>query len=677
MSDSIVEAPHEFRGTIVHEGSRTPIWLSSGNEVKVDGRTKDRLLSLARLTTKLTTVTGTTSLLLVVMHITRTATKEMKQSLFKKFLKAAGRTTRKPGDGSKKPDKTTNDHQARLGSAEVLPVRVVHNTGEKVEGVEKKVQGASKDVQGVSSRVRDIDENVKIVKEKMQMVIDDGKETATEVKLVMQQIAYNTDDANRRQLRESLRRWQSPSDPSTNHNIACDLQHEGTAEWFCDGNIFEEWRVAGPLLWIYGKPGSGKSVLCSAIIRKIASLYEAGLASMAYFYFDFRDIDKRSRRNLLPSLLLQLSARSDPFCDVLSRLYKTHDDGARHPSDSALMYCLKEMLTLPDQGPIYLILDALDECPNTSGVPSFREQVLDLVKDLVDLRLPSLHICVTSRPEVDIRDTLGSAASHSISLHDERGQKEDIAEYVESVVHSDSVRSIRRWRDADKDLVIKTLSERADGMFRWVFCQLETLRHCLPQNIPRALKELPASLDETYERVLKEIVTANRHHAYRLLQCLTVASRPLRVEELAEILALDFDGAKEGIPELKEDWRWNDQQEAVLSTCSSLISVVDNGRHRVVQFSHFSVKEFLTSERLAASNTDASDFHIRLEPAHTVIVGACMGILLQSVNGTGDAKAKTLGGPCSIREGVSKCRRWDATSLRLGEAAFRRVAEVT
>ncbi len=210
--------------------------------------------------------------------------------------------------------------------------------------------------------------------------------------------------------------------------------------------------------------GNLRLLSSSAIIQKITALYETGSASMAYFYFDFRDIDKRSRRNLLPSLLVQLSARSDPFCDVLSRLYKAHDDGVRQPSDSALMGCLKDMLTVPDQGPVYLILDALDECPNTSGVPSIREQVLDLVKDLVDLQLPSLHICVTSRPEVDIQDTLESVASHSVSLHDERGQKKDIAEYVESVVHSNSVRSIRRWRDADKDLVIKTLSEGADGM---------------------------------------------------------------------------------------------------------------------------------------------------------------------------------------------------------------------
>jgi ankyrin repeat protein len=146
-------------------------------------------------------------------------------------------------------------------------------------------------------------------------------------------------------------------------------------------------------------------------------------------------------------------------------------------------------------------------------------------------------------------------------------------------------------------------------------------------------------LDETYERVLKEIVTANRHHASRLLQCLTVAIRPLRVEELAEILVLDFDGAKGEIPELKEDWRLKDQQEAVLSTCSSLIAVVGDGSHRVVQFSHFSVKEFLTSDRLAASSAAVSHFRILLEPAHTVIVKACLGILLH--NGVGDDKPKS------------------------------------
>ena len=185
---------------------------------------------------------------------------------------------------------------------------------------------------------------------------------------------------------------------------------------------------------------------------------------MAYFYFDFRDINKQARRNLLPSFLTQLAHRSDHFCDILYRLYEEHDNGARQPSDGALIQCLTEMLTIPNQGPVYLVMDALDECPDTSDVPSAREQVLDLIKGLVDLQFPRLHICVTSRPEVDISDALESLASQSVSLQDESGQKKDIADYVRSVVYSGSGKFMRRWRQGDKEHVIETLSERADGM---------------------------------------------------------------------------------------------------------------------------------------------------------------------------------------------------------------------
>jgi ankyrin repeat protein len=163
-----------------------------------------------------------------------------------------------------------------------------------------------------------------------------------------------------------------------------------------------------------------------------------------------------------------------------------------------------------------------------------------------------------------------------------------------------------------------------------VYCQLEALRHCLPPSVGSLLEELPETLDETYERVLREINKANREHARRLLQCLTVALRPLRVEELAEVLAIDFNAPSHGgIPQLNPNWRWADQHQAVLSTCSSLISIVDDGDSRVVQFSHFSVKEYLTSDRLALSSGDVSRYHTILEPAHTILAQACLGVLLR------------------------------------------------
>ena len=202
----------------------------------------------------------------------------------------------------------------------------------------------------------------------------------------------------------------------------------------------------------------------SSIIQDIEAMCDAGQASMSYFYFDFRNANKQHLHDLLLSLLTQLSADSGPRCDILLRLYEAHDDGKKQPSDRAFSQCLKEMLILPNQPPIYLIIDALDECPDTPGMPSDRERVLRLVKELVDPGLPNLHICVTSRPEIDIRHILEPLTSRRISLHDQTGQKQDIVEYIRSVVYSDSEPIMKRWRTEDKELVIETLAERADGM---------------------------------------------------------------------------------------------------------------------------------------------------------------------------------------------------------------------
>ncbi len=183
---------------------------------------------------------------------------------------------------------------------------------------------------------------------------------------------------------------------------------------------------------------------------------------MAYFYFDFRDVNKQNRRDLLPSLVTQLSNKSHRHCDILNSLYLKHESGAQKPSEDELIQCLKDMVTLPNQPPVYIIIDALDESPDTSGLPSPREQVLDLVKELVELSSPNLHLCVTSRPEIDIRKALESLTSRCVSLHEQSGQRQDIIDYITSVVYSDP--KMRRWRDEDKKLVIETLSAGANGM---------------------------------------------------------------------------------------------------------------------------------------------------------------------------------------------------------------------
>ena len=178
--------------------------------------------------------------------------------------------------------------------------------------------------------------------------------------------------------------------------------------------------------------------------------------------------------------------------------------------------------------------------------------------------------------------------------------------------------------------------------FRWVFCQLDALQHCFPPNLRQYLNELPETLDETYEQILSDINQAQKDNAHRLLQCLTVAVRPLEVKELAELLAFDFQASTAGgMPTLKEDWRWDDEEEAVLSTCSSLITVIHHANTRVVQFSHFSVKEFLTSSPLARSpHGGVSRFHIDLEPAHTIMAQACLATLLRQDEHSRNSDAK-------------------------------------
>jgi hypothetical protein len=200
----------------------------------------------------------------------------------------------------------------------------------------------------------------------------------------------------------------------------------------------------------------------SAIIQNIEGMRTAKSATLAYYHFDFRDVKKQDRYGLLSSLVFQLSAELDSCYKVLSQLYSDHANGTRKPTTIALTKCLKDMLNLPEQGPIYIIVDALDECPDVSGNPSAREEVLRLIREVADLKLSNLHLCVASRPEIDIQKSLKPLRPLEISLHEETGQQEDIIEYIKFIVDTDE--KLRSWKDKDKKLVIKMLSEKAGGM---------------------------------------------------------------------------------------------------------------------------------------------------------------------------------------------------------------------
>ena len=189
---------------------------------------------------------------------------------------------------------------------------------------------------------------------------------------------------------------------------------------------------------------------------------KAGLASMAFFYCDFRDEQKKDLRGLLSSLLVQLCHQSDAYCDVLSEFYSEHNNGSRYPGSDALAGCLKDLLKLPEHPPVYIIVDALDECPNTQSLPSPRDKVLNLIEELIKSEIRNLRVCVTSRPEMDIKDALDPLSFRSVSLHDESGQKTDIEEYITSVINTNPKN--KRWKAQDKQLVIDVLTRKAEGM---------------------------------------------------------------------------------------------------------------------------------------------------------------------------------------------------------------------
>ncbi|KAH9033915.1 hypothetical protein EDB85DRAFT_1043017 [Lactarius pseudohatsudake] len=375
------------------------------------------------------------------------------------------------------PSPAVSDELAKI-MAEVLSILATATSGIKERRIKiflKKVAGMNGledalqrfgelEQRELLTGIAQVSSDTNVLKDDARDIKADAKEAkadAKETKAMVKEIADKMDARDLEEVLQKLKGWLSPPDPSTNYNIGLRDLHEATATWFLEGHIFREWHSTGSLLWIHGKPGSGKSILCSAIIQRIVSLCHGGRASVAYFYFDFRDDNKKHRHNLLPSLLIQFAAHSLPCCDIMSRVYSAHGKGTQQPSDDVLINCLTDMLLTTTQHPIYIVLDAIDECPNTSGVRSPRERVLSFIKRLIDLRLRNLHICVTSRPEVDIRIRLEPLTSRRVSLHDQTGHREDITKYIRSEV--DVLANDNRWREDDQQLVIETLSEKADG----------------------------------------------------------------------------------------------------------------------------------------------------------------------------------------------------------------------
>ncbi|KAI0296783.1 hypothetical protein B0F90DRAFT_1819791 [Multifurca ochricompacta] len=413
----------------------------------------------------------------------------------------------------------------------------------------------------------------------MKALMDDGKASTDDIKyalVIVQRLATEIIDKSKRdQLVKDVQVWLSPVDPSESHNMTRKAHHPGTAAWFIQGDTFSEWKRRVPC---YGFMESRDQERAS---------FGTGRSKTPVAYF---------------LLFLSNYASSLIFVPIFFLACIRHMRGLEATSIDALLDCLKDMLGLPGQGPIYIILDGLDESPKSSGTPSKRESILELVEWLVNLRDSNLRICVSSCAETDIRGVLQPLASQI-------------------------VRENGKWRNEDKDFVVNKLSEEAGGIFRWVFCQLDQLRRCLPEGIRRIYNDFPETLKEAYERILQDIDENRWMCAHRLFQCLAVASRPLRVSELGEFLAWDFRSNE--LPVFEASWRHEDLEDALLSTCSSLIAIVNMDGSPVVQFSHFSVRQFLSSSHISTAAGGAARYHFSLEQAHFTVGQGCLAALFQ------------------------------------------------
>ncbi|KAH8998340.1 hypothetical protein EDB86DRAFT_835226 [Lactarius hatsudake] len=179
-----------------------------------------------------------------------------------------------------------------------------------------------------------------LIEEQIRMATTQATK-ATDVKTVSLAVANDMDGIKWNQKGPDVRKWFSPPDPSTNHNTACRVYHNVPSMWFFGDSVFNDWMSSGSLLWVHGKSGSGKTILCSAIIQHLTKLRDAGQATLAYYYFDFRDKEKQNVRNFVTSVLVQLSESSNPCREIIHRLYLAHGNGTRQPSNGALMDCLK------------------------------------------------------------------------------------------------------------------------------------------------------------------------------------------------------------------------------------------------------------------------------------------------------------------------------------------------
>ncbi|ETS80817.1 hypothetical protein PFICI_08346 [Pestalotiopsis fici W106-1] len=425
---------------------------------------------------------------------------------------------------------------------------------------------------------------------------------------------------------ERIVRWLAAPEISNNLNAALEIRHQGSGQKLIEGEAYVKWRKdAGSFLWLSGIPGCGKTILASTLIQDLQSNPQSS-QNLLYYYFDFTDTLKQMFKNAIRSLLTQLYLKSESAKITLHSLYASCKNGWEQPSVSLL--CSTFATMVEQAGEIWIVLDALDECPR-------RYDLLDWLRDL-RANQKNAHVLVTSRPEQDIKSAIDRICTNQeiVTVQNEL-LKDDIRSYVQARVKEHE--SLSRWRnrpDIQEEIEV-VLVDKANGMFRCVACQLDALEKCCdPKTLRSTLVSLPKTLDETYERILARIPPEHMCHAIRLLQFLTYSERPLRVNEAVDAIAIDLG------PEVPRGSRFHSQNRMPIPAeitiyCSSLVVLVRRELKRSgyrpkyileeIQLAHFSVKDYLISDRLA----NGAAQHLKETSARSLMAEACLAYLLE------------------------------------------------
>ncbi|RDW83018.1 hypothetical protein BP5796_04509 [Coleophoma crateriformis] len=436
--------------------------------------------------------------------------------------------------------------------------------------------------------------------------------TENQIGYLSQHVHQQNSDLNRQRIIS----WLAAPDPSINHNAARKKHQPSTGAWLLTSKAYEHWLQGyRSFLWLYGIPGSGKTILCSTVIEQLTLYSRQQLGTtLLYFYFDFNDIEKRDLKSFLNSLLLQLYEGSSEANAVLQQLYQNFNK-SQAASTGELAKALHQSLDMLSS--VYIVVDALDES-------SELDEVLGLFQEMRDWRASGLHILVTSRQLSTIQDSLGDLVSDQMNIQDSQ-TNHDIRLFIDERLAHD--RSLAKWPQDIRKQIRQKLVNEAKGMFQWVKCQIDMLRRCVSiAALRKAMNTLPKSLDETYERILFLIDEDHQTDVRKTLKTLTVFMTELKFAHISEILAVDLESSP---PHFDIDARLIDPRN-ILEMCSSLLTTamaettaVSQGEF-TLQLAHASVSDYLTQPRAGA-------YHFTQDNAHEFMAQTCVAYLMNPV----------------------------------------------